>query len=515
MIKDDLPYEQIAARMFPEKCATGGAIKERFAKLRIECLNRGSWVPPIIGKTPQGQRPNVRGVVRLAPGHDRGRYVLWKEDASKLIDPKDIMKGFSDCQAQGLEFPPRRWIAESSKEEFYRLKAEMEARGLVPNGAVPVDDDEEEEDEDVEEDDEEDEEENEALIDEHPFRIPDKVTPASKKGKTPAKTPKTKETPASKKRKTPQDAVSETPAKRQSTGKSGGKRAVSPIIKDEVMSTPTPVPRSVRPKRGAAAKHSGKAPGTGPSRKILVFRGFPPQVLAPFPAGKSGKGSVDYFEDEVTLIHFLSKYSDGEPAPIPQMGDAAAPLDQVVAPTAPPMATLNNEIATGMPGGGFNQQIPDAHLGMPVGLEQGVAPLNLASNMFSAFPQDVQDAVNANSLPDIIWDDGSQQLWRLQDMMENVAANWDFLQNRVLDENVLANHIRVFAQAVQQANMPAMNSQMGNLDDNFMGGAMGGSMGGLDAANYEMLDFDAGIVKEEMGGGGNQGTGNGAGPSFN
>lgn len=139
LIKDDLPYEAIAQRMFPEKCATGGAIKERFAKLRIEALNRGSWVPPILGKTPQGMRPNVRGVVRQAPGIEKGRYILWKEDASKLIDPKDINKGYNDAVGRGDTYPGRVWINQDARDEWVAKRKEMESEGMTPFKDIAVD----------------------------------------------------------------------------------------------------------------------------------------------------------------------------------------------------------------------------------------------------------------------------------------------------------------------------------------------------------------------------------------
>lgn len=468
MIRDDLPYEQIAARMFPEKCATGGAIKERFAKLRIECLNRGSWVPPIIGKTPQGTRPNVRGVVRLAPGMDRGRFILWKEDASRLIDPKDIMKGYNDAQAQGLEFPQRRWIAESSKEEFYRLKKEMEARGLMPEGAIPVDDAEEEEEgdtlmDDADEDDEDDDEN--AVLDDVVF-----TTPANRKGKGRAIG-----TPASRKRQGTTPHPTSTPAKRQSTGRTT--RTMTPAIKQEFMGTPTPGP-VVTPKtaRGRGRPPKNKvavaAPVGPPKRLVLIMRGVAPAFLYRFPNGVSGVGATEYYEDEVKLMMLknakvevtqVADHSALEVAP----GLNSSQLNAGgAAPVANPNAFGGGNVLVGMQDGGFGPDDDDASV--PV-----VLPGNLPAihpSLFMRFPENIQNALLNNTVSDLIWEEGSNEFWRHDVLIQHAIANFDEVTGVIRDQNMFAHQMKILQQGFEQYNIPLGNGLAeggGQFDDNF------------------------------------------------
>lgn len=319
MMRDDLPYQQVAERMFPEKCATGGAVKERFAKLRIEMLNRGSWVPPIIGKSPQGIRPNVRGVVRIAPGVDKGRYVLWKEDASKLIDPKDVMKGYAAAQARGADAPGRVWISAEAKREFYVKKAELESRGLVPLANVPVDYDDDEEGENASRSDRrgsmEDEQAQYDEDEEDSF-----VTPA--------------QTIATPNRKRKMQSAPTTAAKRSAAGKARGHtgRKVLSVEDDDVFGAGqgngSPKPRTRRsPQRGdvraianmatsrcMAPSPEGNLRGgdlgsnmmsfdpdekTHPVRRVVILTHVPSRILANFPDGQQGPGNEKYFLDEV------------------------------------------------------------------------------------------------------------------------------------------------------------------------------------------------------------------------
>lgn len=322
MMRDDLPYQQVAERMFPEKCATGGAVKERFAKLRIEMLNRGSWVPPIIGKSPQGIRPNVRGVVRIAPGVDKGRYVLWKEDASKLIDPKDVQKGYTAAQGRGADAPGRVWISNEAKREFYAKKAELESRGLRPLADVPVDYDE---DEDTQGGDDysgsdrrgsmEDEQELYNGDEEDKFLTPIQpmATPNHKRKMQSAPSPA---------------------AKRSAVGNARGhtgRKAIS--VEDDDVFGPRPGDGSPKPRtRRSPTKGNGRAianrpvsPSMAPSpeghlrggdlgsnmmsfdpeemthpvRRVIILTHVPSRVLANFPGGQLGPGTEKYFMDEV------------------------------------------------------------------------------------------------------------------------------------------------------------------------------------------------------------------------
>lgn len=360
MMRDDLPYQQVADRMFPEKNATGGAIKERFAKLRIEMLNRGSWVPPIIGKAPQGIRPNVRGVVRVAPGVDKGRYILWKEDASRLIDPKDIMKGHNDAQGRGEDAPGRIWVSKEAQKEFFEQKAKMEAEGLVPL-ADPND----YEDDDVEviqqglqqqavqqahrtrevdvrytdEVEEEEHQQQEPEIDEELITAVS-ATPNRKRKALP-----TGPVPQIKRRNTATrgSTASRAPGKPQQSveddsdvvGNSGDKSASkttdggyarqtrnkgkTPVEKgiygnDELLAEATreaaPSPESPEAANGGMMSFE---PGEKalPSRRVMILSKVPSRVLAHFPVGQSGPGSEEYFLDEVFDKHWIGERNPG------------------------------------------------------------------------------------------------------------------------------------------------------------------------------------------------------------
>ncbi|OBT62026.1 hypothetical protein VE03_08250 [Pseudogymnoascus sp. 23342-1-I1] len=322
--KEELPYEAIAQRMFPEKNATGGAIKERFAKLRIECLNRGSWVPPILGKTPQNTRPDVRGVVRLAPGIDKGRFVLWKEDASKLIDPKDINKGHVDAQKKGLQYPERVWISSGAEKEYLKSTHAHKALNLSPiTGPIPTDDDELLSDED-------EEDEMEAVSD-HGIatpRTPNKrkaaiVTDSSKKK------PRAVAHPTPRKIATKGRATQADDSDYEGTTPSAGNSKLSPTrrqgairrkslsgrLKGCVVTPPVEDSDSDTMKTAESSDESeGEESPTNnrlmmmafdkdeevrPLRSIVIVRGFTPGALSKYPAGIQGPGDDDYADDEV------------------------------------------------------------------------------------------------------------------------------------------------------------------------------------------------------------------------
>ncbi|KFZ05791.1 hypothetical protein V501_08014 [Pseudogymnoascus sp. VKM F-4519 (FW-2642)] len=322
--KEELPYEAIAQRMFPEKNATGGAIKERFAKLRIECLNRGSWVPPILGKTPQNTRPDVRGVVRLAPGIDKGRFVLWKEDASKLIDPKDINKGHVDAQKKGLQYPERVWISPGAEKEYLKSTHAHKALNLSPiSGPVPMDDDELLSDED-------EEEEMEAVSDDGAV-VP--CTPKKRKATVINDSSKKKPRPVA--RSSPKKITAKGRATQadeseyEGTTAGAGNNRLSP--KKEPGAGRYRSPRG-RPKSydmtppdedsdSSATKTAESSDGSEddesptnnrlmmmafdkdeearPLRSIVIVRGFTPGALSKFPPGIQGPGDDDYADDEV------------------------------------------------------------------------------------------------------------------------------------------------------------------------------------------------------------------------
>ena len=360
MMRDDLPYQQVADRMFPDKNATGGAIKERFAKLRIEMLNRGSWVPPIIGKAPQGIRPNVRGVVRVAPGVDKGRYILWKEDASRLIDPKDIMKGHNDAQGRGEEAPGRIWISKEAQKEFFAQKAKMEAEGLVP---LTDPDDYEEDDVEViqqgfqqqavqqaqgsrevdirytDEVEEKEQQQQEPEIDDElitavsttPNRkrkaLPTGPVPQAKRRNT-----ATRGRTASRAPSKPQQSVEDdsdvvgNPGDRSASKITDGRSARQTRNKGK-----TPVKKAsfhdddllaVATRQAAPSPESHEASNSGmmsfepgekalPSRRVMILSKVPSRVLAHFPVGQSGPGSDEYFVDEVFDKHWIGQRNLG------------------------------------------------------------------------------------------------------------------------------------------------------------------------------------------------------------
>ncbi|OBT42432.1 hypothetical protein VE00_06050 [Pseudogymnoascus sp. WSF 3629] len=322
--KEELPYEAIAQRMFPEKNATGGAIKERFAKLRIECLNRGSWVPPILGKTPQNTRPDVRGVVRLAPGIDKGRFILWKEDASKLIDPKDINKGHVDAQKKGLQYPERVWINPGAEKEYLKSMHAHKALNLSPiAGPVPMDDDELLSDED-------EEEEMEAVSDDGAV-VP--CTPKKRKATVITESPKKKPRPVA--RTTPKKiaakgramqvdesdyegttAASEntrvSPKKEPGGGRYRSSRGtpksydMTPPDEDSDSSTTKTAESSDESEDDESPANNrlmmmafDKDEEVRALRSIVIVRGFTPGALSKFPPGIQGPGDDDYADNEV------------------------------------------------------------------------------------------------------------------------------------------------------------------------------------------------------------------------
>lgn len=360
MMRDDLPYQQVADRMFPEKNATGGAIKERFAKLRIEMLNRGSWVPPIIGKAPQGIRPNVRGVVRVAPGVDKGRYILWKEDASRLIDPKDIMKGHNEAQCRGEDAPGRIWTSREAQKEFFEQKAKMEAEGLVPladlNGY---------EDDDVEvvqqrfqqaqpsqqaqgrrevdaryaDELEDEEQQQEPEIDE------DLITAVSATPNRKRKAMPTGPVSQAKRRNTSFRGRTASPAPRNPQQSVEDDGDVVGIPRDRSVSKTadggsarqtrskgkTPVKKGAfrndellaeATRQAAPSPESPEASNSGmmsfepdekalPSRRVMILSKVPSRVLAHFPVGQSGSGSDEYFLDEVFDKRWIGQRNPG------------------------------------------------------------------------------------------------------------------------------------------------------------------------------------------------------------
>ncbi|KFY21967.1 hypothetical protein V493_06954 [Pseudogymnoascus sp. VKM F-4281 (FW-2241)] len=322
--KEELPYEAIAQRMFPEKNATGGAIKERFAKLRIECLNRGSWVPPILGKTPQNTRPDVRGVVRLAPGIDRGRFVLWKEDASKLIDPKDINKGHVDAQKKGLQYPERVWISPGAEKEYLKLMNAHKALNLSPiPGPIPTDDDELLSDVD--------EDEIEAVLD---GGVAGPCTP--KKRKAASITDSSKKKPSAVAHNTPKKIAAKGRATQaddsdyEGTTAGAGSRKPLPNRPDAgQFKSPVSRPRSrvvtptveapdsdsdaIKTDESSDESDDEDSPANSrlmmmafdkdeevrPLRSIVIVRGITPGALSKYPAGIQGPGDDDYGDDDV------------------------------------------------------------------------------------------------------------------------------------------------------------------------------------------------------------------------
>ena len=318
MMREDLPYEQVAERMFPEKCATGGAVKERFAKLRIEMLNRGSWVPPIIGKSPQGIRPNVRGVVRVAPGVDKGRYVLWKEDASKLIDPKDINKGYSLAQSKGQEYPTRIWISNEAKEEFYTKKRELEQKGLKPLANLPVDYAEDEEVMDTSESDrrgimEEQYNEDEDMDeDERVTPVALIATPNRKRKMQSAPNPSAKRSLIKARGQSARKVVSHEDDDDDVFGPGPGDGSPKPqprqTGRNPAKARPMAASRSMAPSpegnlRGGDSGNKmmsfDKDEKAVPARRVVILTRIPSRVLAKFPRGQQGPGTDKYYLDEV------------------------------------------------------------------------------------------------------------------------------------------------------------------------------------------------------------------------
>ena len=324
--KEELPYEAIAQRMFPEKNATGGAIKERFAKLRIECLNRGSWVPPILGKTPQNTRPDVRGVVRLAPGIDKGRFVLWKEDASKLIDPKDINKGHVDAQKKGLQYPERMWISPGAEKEYMKSTHAHKALNLSPiTGPVPIDDDELLSDEDEEDEIEAGPEDGVAVPCTPKKRRGAVVTESSKKKPRAAALPSPKKITAKGKARQADDSDYE------STTPGSGNRRLLPKRRPDAGRYKSPAGRpknhvvtppaedsdsnTIKTAESSDESEDDESPTNNrlmmmafdkdevrPLRSIVIVRGISPGALSKYPAGIQGPGDDDYADDEVAEI---------------------------------------------------------------------------------------------------------------------------------------------------------------------------------------------------------------------
>lgn len=318
--KEELPYEAIAQRMFPEKNATGGAIKERFAKLRIECLNRGSWVPPILGKTPQNTRPDVRGVVRLAPGIDRGRFILWKEDASKLIDPKDINKGHVDAQKKGLQYPERIWINPGAEKEYLKSMHAHKALNLSPiAGTVPIDDDELLSDED-EEDEMEVVSDDGAAIPCTPKKrkAPVTINTSSKKLRAVDRTSQKKIAARGKAKQTEDSDYEGNTAGAGNSRFSSTKRPDVRRYRSPKSYVVTPSVESSDSNSAKMAESSDESEDDGSPikkrlmmmafdkdeeisrlRAVVVIRGLTPVALSKFPAGIRGPGGDDYADDEV------------------------------------------------------------------------------------------------------------------------------------------------------------------------------------------------------------------------
>lgn len=314
--------------MFPEKNATGGAIKERFAKLRIECLNRGSWVPPIVGKTPQNSRPDVRGVIRLAPGVDKGRYILWKEDASKLVDPKDINKGYVKAQGRGDEYPPRVWISDEAEKEYLKTRDSHDALNLSPlQGPVPKDDDEMLSDED---DDESNVDSDEDTIVEASAKRKKKTARATPRKKAelvkPTKQIKSVESKAVKNETSGDetDAVHFHPLKKVLGHNRFGVDGRTRQNKIPVTSFKKPinmenayarVPQSVEQSDSEIDDKEthptlvmmafDEDEEVRPLRSIVVVRGLASEVLRKYPVGIHGPGKDDYAEDEVIEGSFV------------------------------------------------------------------------------------------------------------------------------------------------------------------------------------------------------------------
>jgi hypothetical protein len=84
-----IPWDAIAKRLASEKDTTGACVQQHLSKLRKEMLARGSWVPPLSGKTSsKQQQPDVRGIVmvRKRNGECETREISWTEDAFKYVD---------------------------------------------------------------------------------------------------------------------------------------------------------------------------------------------------------------------------------------------------------------------------------------------------------------------------------------------------------------------------------------------------------------------------------------------
>lgn len=384
--------------MFPEKNATGGAIKERFAKLRIECLNRGSWVPPILGKTPQNTRPDVRGVVRLAPGIDKGRFVLWKEDASKLIDPKDINKGHVDAQKKGLQYPERLWINPGAEKEYLNSMHAHKALNLSPiKGPVPTDDDELLSDGD---------EENEMEV----ASDDEGAIPC-----TPKKRKSTVATPPSKKKS--RTFVQATPKKIAAKGKGvkgedsdyegttditqfSPKKALrasrhkSPTksSKNSVATPSVEVTNSRVIRKGESSDESDESDESEdedssspvnnrlmmmafdkdeevrPLRSIVIVRGITPGALSKYPAGIQGPGDDDYADDEVAEAPAVPRDEDEDESHLDEDDRAATPFN---APADTPFADDRREAGQG--GSMFEQyyNVDDLLTAMKLNTEDG------------------------------------------------------------------------------------------------------------------------------------------------
>src|ERR1700693_6634657 len=83
----EIPFQSIANRFSGEKKTSGSCIQQHLAKLRIQLLDRGAWVPPLPGRG-GNKKDDVRGVVKCMDknGREYERVVQWDEDTSLICD---------------------------------------------------------------------------------------------------------------------------------------------------------------------------------------------------------------------------------------------------------------------------------------------------------------------------------------------------------------------------------------------------------------------------------------------
>lgn len=439
----DLPYDAIAERMFPDKNATGGAIKERFAKLRIECLNRGSWVPPIVGKTPQGSRPDIRGVVRLAPGIDEGRYILWKEDASRLIDPKDINKAYIKAQAEGLKCPQRVWISKKARNEFFTKNAiEPSVRLSELNSLIP-DDEDDGDDEHSDEDDEEEEYESE-LESEQDAPVVHSTTKRKKVAgpATPNKKAKRANKSKSGANSTDEDSEVEDGTKRNSHPKT---KAVSNTRNTgsvkKVVSASKSKSRKINqesPKVSAedsdhvtqSIEHGSHVDGESdeeerPGRNIVVVKGFPQGVLQKYPAGIQGPGDDEY--DEEKLIRNASDVEHDDKDALASDNDDTEEI----------AAFMGDDMYEENPGLVFVPEVRSQHYGAQMQQNLGNGGNNLTMRLQNPF---VNTSTNQHQNGLQPFGDFNQLMSAMQDnMVDGVAIDYNlYLQHsQALDNQTM------------------------------------------------------------------------------